>query len=72
MLHVAKKTVRIVCAVILIIIGVLGSLIPIFQGWVFVLAGAALLGIKPHHIKEKWLKLKERWRRRRIPAPESD
>lgn len=72
MLHVAKKTVRVVCGVILIVIGMIGGLIPIFQGWIFVLAGLALLGIKPHQIKEKWLELKERWSKRRKPAPESD
>lgn len=72
MLQVAKKAIRVVCAVILIILGVISGFLPFLQGWIFILAGLALLGIKPHHIKEKWLELKGRWWKRRDSAPESD
>ncbi len=73
MLHIAKKTARVVCAVILIVIGVIGGFIPILQGWIFIVAGLALLGYKPTDIKEKYLELKERWwKRRKAADPESD
>ncbi len=39
----AKRVFRIVGGFLLILIGVLGSVIPVFQGWIFVLAGLTLL-----------------------------
>tara|TARA_X000000368_G_scaffold145888_1_gene115130 strand:+ start:147 stop:347 length:201 start_codon:yes stop_codon:yes gene_type:complete len=38
------NTVKTIIAVILIIIGLIGGLIPIFQGWVFGIPGLMLLG----------------------------
>ena len=38
------KIVRVVLGVILILIGIVGGLIPIFQGWIFGLPGLMLLG----------------------------
>ena len=38
------NTVKKIIAVILIIIGLIGGLIPIFQGWVFGIPGLMLLG----------------------------
>ena len=38
------KTIRVIIGTILIIIGLLGGLIPIFQGWVFGIPGLILLG----------------------------
>ena len=38
------KTIRVVIGTILIIIGLIGGLIPIFQGWVFGIPGLMLLG----------------------------
>jgi len=38
------NTVKTVIAIILIIIGLIGGLIPIFQGWVFGIPGLMLLG----------------------------
>ena len=38
------KIVRVVLGVILILIGIIGGLIPIFQGWIFGLPGLMLLG----------------------------
>ena len=38
------KIVRVVLGVILILIGLIGGLIPIFQGWIFGLPGLMLLG----------------------------
>ena len=38
------KTIRVVIGTILIIIGLIGGLIPIFQGWVFGIPGLILLG----------------------------
>ena len=38
------KTIRVIIGTILIIIGLIGGLIPIFQGWVFGIPGVMLLG----------------------------
>ena len=38
------NTVKTIIAVILIIIGLIGGLIPIFQGWIFGIPGLMLLG----------------------------
>ena len=38
------KTIRVIIGTILIIIGLLGGLIPIFQGWVFGIPGLMFLG----------------------------
>ena len=38
------KIIRVVLGVILLIIGLIGGLIPIFQGWIFGLPGLMLLG----------------------------
>ena len=48
-----KKIIRNIIAIILFIIGVAGSLIPIFQGWVFVLAGFIVLDFKRKKEYEK-------------------
>ena len=38
-----KKTARIIIGVTLVIIGIIGGLIPIFQGWVFGIPGLIIL-----------------------------
>ena len=38
------NTVKTIIAIILIIIGLIGGLIPIFQGWIFGIPGLMLLG----------------------------
>ena len=38
------KIIRVVLGIILILIGLVGGLIPIFQGWIFGLPGLMLLG----------------------------
>ena len=38
------KTIRVIIGTMLIIIGLIGGLIPIFQGWVFGIPGLMLLG----------------------------
>jgi len=42
-LNLAKNTIKTIVGVILIIIGIIGGLIPIFQGWVFGIPGLILL-----------------------------
>lgn len=44
-----KKIFRNIIGFLFIIIGVLGSLIPIFQGWVFVLIGFIIVDFKKKH-----------------------
>ena len=39
-----NKILRVVAGIILIIIGLIGGLIPIFQGWIFGIPGLMLLG----------------------------
>ena len=39
-----NKILRVIAGVILIIIGLIGGLIPIFQGWIFGIPGLMLLG----------------------------
>ncbi len=38
-----RKTIRIIIGVILLIIGLIGGLIPVFQGWVFGIPGLIIL-----------------------------
>jgi uncharacterized membrane protein YbaN (DUF454 family) len=38
-----KQTIKIVVGVVLVIIGLIGGLIPIFQGWMFGIPGLLLL-----------------------------
>ena len=38
------KTIRVIIGTILVIIGLIGGLIPIFQGWIFGIPGLMLLG----------------------------
>jgi len=40
---VIKQTVRITIGIILVIIGLIGGLIPIFQGWMFGIPGLIIL-----------------------------
>ena len=39
-----SKILRVILGVVLLIVGLIGGLIPIFQGWVFGLPGLMLLG----------------------------
>ena len=39
-----SKIFRVVLGVILLVVGLIGGLIPIFQGWIFGLPGLMLLG----------------------------
>ena len=52
------NTVKTIIAIILIIIGLIGGLIPIFQGWIFGIPGLMLLGSVFPPVK--------RWTRRMI------
>lgn|GEM_PF-1063774 len=47
-----KKIIRNIIAVILISIGIIGGVIPILQGWMFVLTGYIILDFKKKHIFE--------------------
>lgn len=38
-----RKTIRIIIGVILLVIGLIGGLIPVFQGWVFGIPGLIIL-----------------------------
>lgn len=38
-----KKTIKVVAGVVLVVIGLIGGLIPIFQGWMFGIPGLLLL-----------------------------
>ena len=55
-----KKTIEIVAGFILIVIGLIGGLIPIFQGWMFGIPGLLLLAKHFKLFKKilKWAKKK--------------
>lgn len=38
-----KKTIKIIVGVVLVLIGLIGGLIPIFQGWIFGIPGLLIL-----------------------------
>ena len=38
------KLIKVIVGIVLVIIGFLGGLIPIFQGWIFGISGLLLLG----------------------------
>lgn len=48
------KTLRTVAGVILLILGVIGSLLPVLQGWMFFAAAVAVLGTD--HAIVQWAK----------------
>ena len=60
MKDIIKKSLRIFLGIVLILIGIIGGFIPILQGWMFILAGCAVIGIRPSFIKKKYIELKER------------
>ena len=49
------RAIKIILGVIFIIAGAAMGFIPILQGWIFVLAGLLLIGVKEKTIK-KWLR----------------
>ena len=55
-----KQTARITFGVVLVIIGLIGGLIPIFQGWMFGIAGLIILAdyFPPVNILLVWAKKK--------------
>jgi len=57
---VIKQTARITFGVILVIIGLIGGLIPIFQGWIFGIPGLIILADYFHPINKLlvWAKKK--------------
>ena len=59
-----RHTLKISLGIILVIIGLFGGLIPIFQGWVFGIPGLIILANYFPPIKQmlKWLKEKSRFK----------
>ena len=59
-----KHTLRITLGIILVIIGMIGGLIPIFQGWVFGIPGLIILADYFPPIKRllSWAKKKSRYK----------
>jgi hypothetical protein len=55
-----KKTARIAFGIILVIIGLIGGLIPVFQGWIFGIPGLIILAdyYPPAHRLLIWAKKK--------------
>ena len=54
-------TIKVIVGVILVIIGLIGGLIPIFQGWMFGLPGLLLLSSVLQQIKKYVDRLKEKF-----------
>jgi hypothetical protein len=57
---VIKKTARITFGVVLVIVGLIGGLIPVFQGWIFGIPGLIILADYFHPINRLlvWAKKK--------------
>ncbi|MBD3266955.1 hypothetical protein GF373_09820 [bacterium] len=70
----AKKVLRITAGIVCLIIGAIGGLIPILQGWVFGLLGLWLLSkdvpfVRKYYIKaEAWVKKKKEERQQQKEA----
>jgi uncharacterized membrane protein YbaN (DUF454 family) len=56
---------RIVCGYILLVLGVIGLFLPVLQGTLMILAGAALLGWDLKPLREFKGRICSWWRRRR-------
>jgi len=54
MLNAAKNTLKTILGILLVLIGIIGGFIPIFQGWVFGIPGLILLSSVFPPI-QKWL-----------------
>ena len=61
-----KDTIRITLGIILVIIGMVGGLIPIFQGWLFGIPGLIILAdyFPPINKVLKWAKKKAGYKER--------
>jgi hypothetical protein len=57
---VSQKTLKITLGIVLVIIGLIGGLIPVFQGWIFGIPGLILLGEYFPPVKRllNWAKVK--------------
>ncbi|MFH1737359.1 MAG: hypothetical protein ABIH23_00025 [bacterium] len=58
-IKIVLKVIRITVGVLLVLIGLIGGLIPIFQGWIFGLAGLALLSVDVRFVR-RWYRLAKR------------
>ena len=58
--HMVKHTFRITLGIVLVIIGMIGGLIPVFQGWLFGIPGLIILAdyFPPINRLLKWAKKK--------------
>lgn len=56
----ALRIARLSAGAVLILVGVIGGFIPVFQGWVFVLAGLSLVAQESDRAKDLLEKLKAR------------
>jgi Flp pilus assembly protein TadB len=75
LIHHTKRVLRISLGVLLLILGVIGGFLPVLQGWVFILAGLAVLSVDflwarrlREQIKDKAQKAVDKVRRRPKPA----
>jgi uncharacterized membrane protein YbaN (DUF454 family) len=65
----AVKIIRITAGILLLILGAIGGLIPIFQGWIFGLLGLWLLSKEIPWVHRYYEKIKE-WVERKRKKPE--
>lgn len=61
----AMKVVRITAGIILVLIGIAGGLIPIFQGWIFGIPGLMLLSQDIPIVRKYYERAKEMVERKR-------
>ena len=64
--HPVLRVIRIVSGVLLLLCAVIGGLLPIIQGWIFVLPGLALLAPESRLVRKAIVKIRTRLRLRRF------
>ena len=62
--HPLVQLLKKIAGVALIIMGVISAFIPIIQGWIFVVAGLLLLGVKKETIKGWIEKFKNKFKKK--------
>ena len=72
--HPVLRIIRLAAGILLLVLGIIGGLLPIIQGWIFVLPALALLAPESRFIRKLIIRLRtklrlRRLRKRRSPTP---
>jgi uncharacterized membrane protein YbaN (DUF454 family) len=63
--HPVLRVIRLIVGILLVLAGLIGGLIPVLQGWMFLIPGLGLLAPESRHIRKLvvWLRARLRLRR---------